>query len=71
MNRLYVKPIVNPAFKRWQALPPLAVAAKTLDNNSPGCPVPGPVRALVVTADQPLRGKPNSLCKNFASDNHL
>jgi hypothetical protein len=69
MNRSYVKPTVNPAFKRCQPLPALNVILKGKDNGRLGFPVTGLNQQPSLATHEPSRGGFISSCKNFAFTN--
>jgi hypothetical protein len=69
MNRLYVKPTVNPAFKLRQPLPPLVTALQARGKDRHDFPAPGSNQPTAPTTPEPARGGLISVCKNFAFSN--
>ena len=69
MNRLYVKPTVNPAFKLRQPLPLLAMALLAKDKGRPDFPVAEMNQPTASTTHEPAPGGLISVCKNFAFNN--
>ena len=69
MNRLYVKPTVNPAFKLRQPLPLLAVALQAASKGRPDFPVAEMNQQTAPITSEPAPGGSISVCKNFAFNN--
>jgi len=67
MNRFYMKPTVNPAFKLCQPLPVPHVAGKS--NAQTGFSGAASNIKLTPAIHEPARGGSTSLCKNFAFSN--
>jgi hypothetical protein len=69
MNRLYVKPTVNPAFKLRQQLPLLTVALLAKGKGRPDFPVTEMNEQTAPTTHEPAPSGLISVCKNFAFNN--
>jgi hypothetical protein len=69
MNRLYVKPTVNPAFKLRQPLPLLTMALLAKGKGRLDFPVAEMNKQTAPTTPQPSSGGLISVCKNFAFNN--